>query len=146
MENKFQIWKPYSVDTFLYFPIKKKCDKSVIKTPFPESGPYVNSEHKRLAVNVSVMQGTSEISSQRHLCVSDHMVTLRIPWVKHNCRITFQISQWKRGDCNTCPTTTVKLTVNVPPSVIARFFFLSHKIRPQHLQRVLTFKSRNKNK
>lgn len=40
---------------------------------------YVDGEYELLAVNVSVTQGTSEISSQRHLCVSDHMVTLRIP-------------------------------------------------------------------
>lgn len=37
---------------------------------------YVDGEHKRLAVNVSVTQGTSEISLCRHLCMPNCTVIL----------------------------------------------------------------------
>lgn len=52
--------------------------------------------------------------------------------------ISIKISQRKHGDCKTCPTTTVKLTVNIPHSVIARFTCVSCKILSQHIQPVVT--------
>lgn len=65
-----------------------------------------------------------------YLRISNCTVFLRVPWVKHNLRVRFQISNGNRSDYCACSTANVRaiLPVRVSPSKIGRCTCVSHKI------------------
>lgn len=68
---------------------------------------FADNDSKRLAVNVLVTQGTSEISL-RHSCMPNRPVISRVLWVKRICRVRFQILHWNHIDCRACPIANVR--------------------------------------
>lgn len=67
-----------------------------------------------------------------YLCISNCTVFLRVPWVKHNLCVRFQISHENRSYCDYCAWSTANvraiLPVRVSPSKIGRCTCVSRKI------------------